>query len=43
VCSAGYEVAVCVFVSVRVGDAGGFLTEGGEESIVLVGEVGAEC
>jgi hypothetical protein len=35
-------VAICLFVSVRVGDVSGFVTEGGEEGFVLAGEVGAE-
>jgi hypothetical protein len=43
VCLAGCEVAVCVFVSVSVGDVGGFVTEGGAEGVVLAGDVGAEC
>jgi hypothetical protein len=42
VCAAGCEVAVCLFVSVGVGDVCGFVAEGGEESVVLVGEVGSE-
>jgi hypothetical protein len=43
VSSAGCEVAVCIFLSVLVSDVGGFVAESGEEGVVLVGEVGAEC
>jgi hypothetical protein len=32
-----------MFVSVRVGDVGGSVSEGCEEGVVLVDEVGAEC
>jgi hypothetical protein len=41
--SSGCEDAVCLFVSVWVSDVSVFITEGGEEDIVLAGGVGAEC
>jgi hypothetical protein len=42
VCVAGCEVAICLFVSVWVGDMGGFVSERGEEGSVVAGEVGAD-
>jgi hypothetical protein len=43
VCSARCEIAVCLFVSVWVGDVVGFVGEACEEGVVLVGEICAEC
>jgi hypothetical protein len=34
---------LCLLVCVSVGDVCGFVSEGGEEGVVLSGEMGAEC
>jgi hypothetical protein len=43
VCFAGREFTICLFVSVGVGDVGGYVSESSEEGVVLAGEVVPEC